>query len=802
MIKNRISNMLYLGLFFVLLYFFYINYVPLLKPFQAALVPILVFIFMLSALNIRWGILGFVFFLPLINSLPYFFGIDLSIPHAPTALLLFFSFFLGWLVFRIIDPEPLKLDFPVIKPVFLFGGVILISSLITFFRYANFYPVKADDIYELVVNVSGVRAGGALMSTVFSGLNYLTGLLLFFILINVFKSGKYIKRVLFVLSISLLIAMIFGIVQRYHSVSLGNTTFWVWLNRINGTFKDPNAFGFYVAALFPLTLGFFLDYFKNPKIRIYLSVLILVELFVFSFIGSRSGLLGLGASMIVFGFLMIRKSNLNSKQKNWLSFSVILLVIIFAVLFYLIFPGSNLAQRLNTSYKAITPQGNLSDLFTMKLDMWRVALRSFLDSPLSGVGIGAYIVELPNYFKEMDFSNLFSDSAENYIFQVGAELGLIGLVLLGWLVFEIIRVLWDKWRKFNSDAIRDKNIQIGAFCTLVAMGINYMFHSYIGSFEVKYLFWLIIAVLICLKNPDKEEKVEPKNKKAYSFVSAFIVLIFAAGHLWISAHSFRIEQRRARFGWAQDFGFYQIEHDEKMSLFRWTEKVAGIVERNTGVDLKFPLRASHPDLQKNPVRLKIYSSNEYFHKVELLEEITFNNSRWTDFIYRTDTNFGEKIYFLFESSRTWQPYKALGVPDYRELGVAVGLTQYMYPQSLEGMTLYSKVSSWEGDQKDKLWTNGESWITFEAVQDNPTLRLHLKGQRALNIGPYIIIRINGKLIGRNYLQQTDWSVIVFTPRLKAGKHTLSVEYTNDYYDKKTGADRNILLGDLEVLYER
>lgn len=802
MIKKRIFTMVFLGLFSVLSYFFYINYVPLLKPFQAALVPLLVFIFTLSALNIRWGILGFFFFVPLINSMPYFFGIDLSIPHAPTALLLFFALFLGWLVYRTINPEPVKLDFPILKPMALFGGVILVSTLITFFRYANFYPFKADDIYELVVNVSGVRAGGALMSTVFSGLNYMTGLLLFFILINVFKSGKYIKKVLFVLSLSFLIAMIFGIIQRYFSIGLGNTTFWIWLNRINGTFKDPNAFGFYVAVLFPLTLGFFLDFFKNPKMRIYLSILILVELFVFSFIGSRSGLLGLGASMIVFGFIIIRKSHLNSKRKKWLSFSVILLVISFAVLFYLIFPGSNLAQRLDTSYKAITPQGNLSDLFTMKLDMWRVALRAFIDSPLSGVGIGAYIVELPNYFKEMDFNNLFSDSAENYIFQAGAELGLAGLVLLGWLLYEIMKVLWDKWKKFKSGAMIDKNIQAGVICAFVAMGINYMFHSYIGSFEVKYLFWLIIAVLICFSSPDQNERKNKKSRRNYGAAAVVLIVIFAAGHLWISAHSFRIEQRRIRFGWAQDFGFYQIEHDENVNLFRWTEKMAGIVERNTGVDLKIPLRASHPDLRKNPVRLKIYSSNQYFQKVELIEEVTFHNTRWTDFIYKVSANVGERIYLLFEAGRTWQPYKALGIPDYRKLGVAVGLTQYMYPQSLEGMTLYNKVNSWEGDQKDKLWTNGTSWITFEAVQDNPTLRLHLNGQRALNIGPYIIIRIDGKLIGRNYLQKTEWSVLVFTPKLKAGKHTLSVEFTNDYYDKNTGADRNIQLGDLEVLYER
>ena len=78
------------------LYIFYLKYVPLIKTFQLILMPILLAVFILATVNVQWGILFFIFSFPLINSLPYFFGIFENIPHAPTALVLFLFFFLGW----------------------------------------------------------------------------------------------------------------------------------------------------------------------------------------------------------------------------------------------------------------------------------------------------------------------------------------------------------------------------------------------------------------------------------------------------------------------------------------------------------------------------------------------------------------------------------------------------------------------------------------------------------------------------------------------------------------------------------
>ncbi|MGB3400251.1 MAG: hypothetical protein WBA34_08795, partial [Candidatus Deferrimicrobiaceae bacterium] len=168
--------LLFLALAFIAgLCLFYYTYVPLVKPFQIVLVPILILTFVTTALNAESGLLLFVFSFPLINNLPYFFRIYLDVPHAPTALVLFLFFFLGWLVHRLLNENELGLSRPALRPLGIFSLLLLVSLVITFLRYANFFPFFSDHINELTVNVNGVKAGGALMSGVFSFLSYITG---------------------------------------------------------------------------------------------------------------------------------------------------------------------------------------------------------------------------------------------------------------------------------------------------------------------------------------------------------------------------------------------------------------------------------------------------------------------------------------------------------------------------------------------------------------------------------------------------------------------------------------------------
>jgi hypothetical protein len=66
----------------------------------------------------------------------------------------------------------------------------------------------------------------------------------------------------------------------------------------------------------------------------------------------------------------------------------------------------------------------------------------------------------------------------------------------------------------------------------------------------------------------------------------------------------------------------------------------------------------------------------------------------------------------------------------------------------------------------------------------------------------IVIRVDDKVVAKTMLTEDDWMSLVITPGLAEGEHVLSVEFTNDFYDPESGADRNVFLGPLEVLKRR
>ena len=96
-------------------------------------------------------------------------------------------------------------------------------------------------------------------------------------------------------------------------------------------------------------------------------------------------------------------------------------------------------------------------------------------------------------------------------------------------------------------------------------------------------------------------------------------------------------------------------------------------------------------------------------------------------------------------------------------------------------------------------SNGISQMIFSADDEDIALRLWLKGQRAFGIGPYIIIRLDNRIIGKTQLLEDEWISLILTPELSKGEHVLSVEFINDANEPELGENRNVFLGDLEII---
>lgn len=782
------------------LLFFYYKYVPLVKSFQLVLAPVLLIIFLVTSFRITWGILLFVFAFILGNNIPYFFGIDGSIPHAPTSVIFFLFFFLGWLLHNIMFPSKLDFDHPVFKPLFLLSSIIFVSGIITFFRHANFFPVLSDNIYELVVNINGVRAGGAIMSDVFGCLSYLTGFLFFVILFNTIKSKDFIRKLLVVLSVAILLSLIFSLVQKYYSISLGNTSFWVNQNRINATFKDPNSFGVILASVLPLLTGLFLCFRKN--FRFFFLLLIALGLFAFAMTGSRSGLLGLGASSLTFFLLCFFGYAMNSKKRMIYGLSFFLIIILLFFSFHFLLKQTNLYQRIGWSLDTIANKESIDTVFTHKLDFWAAGFNMMKDYPVTGVGIGAFIIELPNYLSKMGKTFRYTDSAENYFFHLGAELGWIGLLLALWMFYEIAKGIKKNWKRFQLSG-RNKFILIGAISGIVSIFMSFFFHSYIGSYEVKYFFWILVVFVLFFHQDELKSISKERHGAKFRIVAAILPVFFGMTFFWYSTHSLSIENRTNKFSWDQDFGLYQNEDDERGFVSRWAKKTAGIAEDNLGPRMIIPILASHPDIGKEPVKVRIYSANRYFKTKELLEEMVLKDSLWKDFVYDTSELPKKKIHLVFETDRVWQPLKYLGVPDPRQLAIKIGKIWYVYPKNVKADRIKNiqiiSNDNWGGEFKEKLWRNGISEMSFRTDHENIAIRLNMITGTAFHLGPFVIIRIDGRIIGKCMLNTDGRTSFVLMHDIKKGDHVLSIEYTNYIHDPKSDRYRYVYLGDVEII---
>ncbi len=679
--------------YFVALAIFYYKYVPLVGSFQLVLVPILLVAACLTWKDLRQGILFFIFAFPLINNLPYFFGISEPSPIAPTALVLFLFFFLGVLLNR--DPKKKQdiLGPSLMKPLLVFVLIILVSAAVTFFRYANFFPLHGFAIYEIRTNTLGVSAGGAIMSVFFQSLNYLTGLAFFWILSKCLSSKKSIVEALSALWMSSIVALGFALFQHFGHGKLGNNPTSYALQLINGTAKDAMSFGAYLAMAAPLFLGLV---FASPLFwrKIAASVIVLLSFFLILFTGSKICILSLLAASLSFSIWgMIAAVQLEKDSSNYLkrkyAFGIGFLVLAVITGGAIIFRGPILA-RIN-NLKIVERLSNSKDMLNWRIQaQWSPAIRMIADYPIAGIGIGAYIIEVANYTDVYRTAGAVPESAENYILQIGTELGIAGILVILWISWVLFREIRKGFRD-EAGPFGSWNVflVIGAASGILVFVINSQMHSYIGSYEIKYLLWFLIALLFCLSRPLEEERpassnVYPSPAKAIRPVEgrsikgrvriaiAMMVLIYGATHLWNSTHSLSLQSRTDKLGLVQEFGFYQPERTADGRDFRWTREYCAIPIKIDKPVLSIPIHASHPDIAKRPVMVQFYIVEGLFKSKRLLKEITIGDNEWRNIDLSVASEKCATAILFLKISRTWNPQKAMGVPDPRNLGVAVG----------------------------------------------------------------------------------------------------------------------------------
>ncbi|MBA7468440.1 hypothetical protein ES707_03690 [subsurface metagenome] len=850
------------------------------------IINILVFIvFILSIYSVKYSLYLFIFFIPLLNSLTIILGVR----PVPIILFLFFPLCLGFYIKNYgdylasgieEDKSFIIFDSNIKKAVVFFILIFSISSVITIFRYSNFYPFITNRYYDLVVNVNGIRSTGSIFWTIRFFFNYIIGFSLLFIVFNTFKEIRDIIGAIFILMASTLISTAIGLYQFFFNPYFGNIRFWVEGNRLNATFTDPNALGSYTLLLFPLLLSLFL-FLKKWYFKLAIVLFAIPFLMNMFFSGSRSAFLGLCVSLFIFFIVgvCITTRNIVLKVKESRKFkkfiiSVSAVVVIILSLFisfyhfgvlakreevievseediykisefvthlyqniyerapdegglgywvnrissggstgavisknfitsdefirknvsdekfinilfktfygrepdaveynywlselesgksreellsyfansdefkvlcksYNINPGSldilgaksftlswnNLFGRISSTFRSITrmlrrgEKGVFQAISSGRYLLWSQAIDMFKDYPISGVGLGAYIIELPNYYVKNGIDSNLVDYTGNYYLQILSELGLPGLILILFVFYLITKKVFMYFRSQNYiDGLKGSNwLLIGFFISFISMIVAQFFGPHTNFTEIQFTFWLIIGLMLTyirikgnsdstnikrdyskilggniskdnmLKNKIGDRKENQKQltnevKKIGKRIKilrtggriksdlvqkislSVIIIIFSVSFFISSFSNLSINVKQNLYGYENKYGFYE-EEISGGKKFRWTNIDASESIEKKGSTMTIPMRAGNPDIDKHPLFVRIYIDN-FLVKVLLLR-----GDYWRDVEIGLPNIGRERVTLTISVSRCWNPEDWGVSGDSRDLGIAIG----------------------------------------------------------------------------------------------------------------------------------
>jgi len=729
---NIVINSICFVFFFAIFFLYQLKFLPSNLGFDIVVNSLVLVIFVISAFNLKFGFYIYIFLLPLVNSLFIFFDLK------PVSVILYLTFPLILALFAnkstlickkgsIAKLQKIWFDEKLAKPFFTFALIILMSALIAMLRYANFWPFFTNNYYDLKVNIYGGRSTDAIYLVLQNFFSYIAGLGVFLVVINCFKKIKDIINALVIFVCSTAISAIFLLFQKFVNPAFGNFEPWINSGRLNATFTDPNALGSYTVLLFPIFL-IIIFYFKKWYLKVIFSIFLVLLVIMSFFSGSRSSLIGIFLALlilIIFGIVkLIKYLRIINKKKRIAVQAIIISLLAIIILSSLsigftdnkvksYFQKSGVTARALESVKtaiSYTKQAGIIEGIKSASNkrnfFWVRAFQMGRDYPLSGVGLGAFIVELPDYHWKYDRGFVQIDYAGNYYLQIFAELGIPGLILILIIFAFIVKkfYLYSRLNKKFGNSDRNYLILIGLFISFITTLVIFLFGSHINNIEIHITFWLITGLLISyiyigtkeinngsneneagmnncdlagnyeLNTVSRKERQFSKRLIVVSFLNTLgiiiIVSIFTFNFAVSAFGLLSIFIKQDYFNWpgvwgANTAGLYLPEGYGKDSP-RYTEADMTVCLEKTASKITFALKAQNPDIQENPLYVKIYFD------YKLVTTLKLTDKNWHQYKIKIPDN-GMKFFTLtIVNSRTFVP-KEWGInDDNRELGVMFG----------------------------------------------------------------------------------------------------------------------------------
>lgn len=364
-------------------------------------------------------------------------------------------------------------------PIWLFIFYLFFSMAMSLISFLPYYP-------HLNAIVSRAPWGelplkNALGWILLAFLGSTSGIFFYGWLANNKISNKFIYSLLGSLMAGVALSSIVGILQWSGHDELAGV--YPFLNRgyarFNATFSHPNTLGFVTALLLPLWPGWAM----TPPRRLIPWLMGPILLFLMILSNSRSAILITGISFLLLSLLATKKARIYI-------LSALILVILAGS--FLLMKNKNLKsqarigrfihQVVQVSRGDMPPKSLLGD----RAHLWESGWVVFRHHPILGVGLGNYLIKLPNYKNEL--SHLVNDNCGNMYLHTAAEQGSVGLILF-------LLILISQIKAYLSRIHEASLLEKGAFAAVLALTISFFFGANLLSFEINLVFWFLLYLI-------------------------------------------------------------------------------------------------------------------------------------------------------------------------------------------------------------------------------------------------------------------------------------------------------------------
>jgi len=641
----------------------------------------------LTLISRMLGTVLFVFAIPLVNAIPYYFHQD----QFHFIIFLFLAFFVGWMGNAILKRNPILYPRYYIGLAGIFCLLVLSSGIISVVRYVDFYPFSNPQLLDRIVNVVHWTSYMATRSVWLTALGYLSGIGFFLVIINSANTPDRRNIFLFTIIISIFLFTIIGYIQKVHAFGLTDNV-WASTGRINATFTDPNALGTSIILLFPMTVFLSLGVpILRQKIIIIFATLCLIMALGYS--GSRTGLAGVLFVVIYIAlrwFKNIIGSTFDAKRQRVIVWMLIFTLFISSGIggIYLISkPRVNESLRQKLKYppllrvlESVEGMNSISyyrnpRLGSERRQVWTKAFDILEEYPITGIGVGSFVVELSNYAaKDKNYSGPKLDNAGNQYIQVITELGLSGLVLYGllciipvWLGVKTCR----RYKALGKEYTYQYWTLHGLTISLITMLIFFNTGPHTLSPEVQMLFWLVIGLIFSLSYSGDQVVNETTPLTGGKWIAGasklfqwplVIIAVAGLGLIVQSYTALNLKTPLALFPGEEAFGFYGWEG--RKLTWRWTNRTAIIKMPVLGQNLLIYFQASNPGIGENPLTVKLYLDDA------IIDSVQFSDHDKKEWHYHFSKEYlGKEVQLKIEVDRTWTPREFLVNEDRRKLGI-------------------------------------------------------------------------------------------------------------------------------------